>query len=121
VDEGRWELGAGWVENDANMLSGESFVRQLLYSQQFYQKEFGKLARVYWLPDSFGFAASIPQIAKLAGIRFFATHKLFWNDTNTFPYALFNWVGIDGTSLPSIYFGQGRDGYNSSFAIEGSD
>ena len=118
MNEGRWELAAGWVENDANMLSGESFARQLLYSQQFYQKEFGKLARVYWLPDSFGFAASIPQIAKLAGIRFFATHKLFWNDTNTFPYALFNWVGIDGTSLPSIYFGQGRDGYNSSFAIE---
>lgn len=118
VREGRWELGAGWVENDANMPCGESFARQLLYSQQFYQKEFGRSANVHWLPDSFGFAASIPQIAKLGGISLFATHKLFWNDTNTFPYALFNWVGIDGTSLPSIYFGQGRDGYNSTFAIE---
>ncbi|MBO0888041.1 alpha-mannosidase, partial [Candidatus Bathyarchaeota archaeon] len=118
VKEGRWELGAGWVENDANLPSGESFARQLLYSQQFYQNEFGRLARVYWLPDSFGFAASLPQIAKLGGIKLFATHKLYWNDTNTFPYALFNWMGIDGTVLASIYFGQGRDGYNSTFAVE---
>ncbi len=118
VRQGRWELGAGWVENDANMISGESFARQLLYSQRFYRNEFGKTARVYWLPDSFGFAGSIPQIAKLAGIRMFATHKLFWNDTNKFPYSLFNWVGIDGTSLPSIAFGHGKDGYNSTFEVE---
>ena len=118
VKLGRWELGAGWVENDANMISGESFARQLLYSQKFYQKEFGKLARVYWLPDTFGFAASIPQIAKLGGTQLFATHKLFWNETNTFPYSLFNWVGIDGTILPSICFGHGKDGYNSTFEAE---
>jgi alpha-mannosidase len=115
---GRWELGAGWVENDANMISGESFARQLLYSQKLYQKEFGKLARVYWLPDTFGFTASLPQIAILGGVRLFATHKLFWNETNTFPYSLFKWIGIDGTVLPSIAFGHGKDGYNSTFEVE---
>jgi alpha-mannosidase len=115
---GRWELGAGWVENDANMISGESFARQLLYSQKLYQKEFGKLARVYWLPDTFGFAASLPQIAILGGVKLFATQKLFWNETNTFPYSLFKWVGIDGTVLPSIAFGHGKDGYNSTFEVE---
>jgi alpha-mannosidase len=118
VKTGRWELGAGWVENDANMISGESFARQLLYSQKLYQKEFGKLAKVYWLPDTFGFAASLPQIAALAGVKLFATQKLFWNETNTFPYSLFRWIGIDGTALPSIAFGHGKDGYNSTFEVE---
>jgi alpha-mannosidase len=118
VKAGRWELGAGWVENDANMISGESFARQLLYSQQLYQREFGKIARVYWLPDTFGFAASLPQIALLGGVKLFATHKLFWNETNTFPYSVFNWIGIDGTVLPSLSFGHGKDGYNSTFEVE---
>ncbi len=118
VNRGLWELGAGWVESDANLISGESFARQFLYSQRFYLTEFGKLARVYWLPDSFGFAASVPQIAKLGGAEIFATQKVFWNDTNTFPYSLFYWVGIDGTVLNSIAFGHSRDGYNSDFALD---
>jgi alpha-mannosidase len=118
VSEGWWQLGAGWVEPDCNMLSGESFARQLLYSQQFYEKEFGKKADVFWLPDSFGFAASLPQIAKLGGVGTFATHKVFWNDTNQFPYSVFEWEGIDGTRLPAIAFGHGKDGYNSGFVMD---
>lgn len=118
VSEGFWQLGAGWVEPDTNMISGESFARQFLYSQQFYKTEFGRGADVLWLPDSFGFAASIPQIAKLGGVRAFATQKVFWNDTNQFPYSVFEWEGIDGTKLPSIAFGHGRDGYNSGFMMD---
>jgi alpha-mannosidase len=117
VREGKWELGAGWVEFDANMISGESFARQFLYSQRFYQAEFGKTADVCWLPDSFGFTASLPQIAKQGGTKLFATSKLYINDTNPFPYSVFAWVGIDGTSIPSIIFGRGRDMYNSTFDI----
>ena len=115
VREGKWELGAGWVEFDANMISGESFARHFLYSQRFYKAEFGRIADVCWLPDSFGFTASLPQIAKQGGAKLFATSKLFINDTNTFPYSVFTWVGIDGSSIPSIIFGRGRDMYNSVF------
>ncbi len=118
VARGIWELGAGWVENDTNLISGESFVRQFLYSQRFYRNEFGKIAKVYWLPDTFGFAASIPQIARLGGVEFFATQKVFWNDTNIFPYSVFNWMGIDGTAIPAMAFGHAKDGYNSEFALD---
>ena len=100
VAEGRWELVGGmWVEPDLNIPSGESLVRQILYGQMFYQEEFGKRSEIEWLPDTFGYCASLPQILKLADIPYFMTTKLNWNDTNPFPYDLFDWVGIDGTAV----------------------
>jgi len=48
VDDGRWILGAGWVEADASIPSGESWARQMLYSQGFYRRHFGKYAEL-WL------------------------------------------------------------------------
>ncbi|WP_020619058.1 alpha-mannosidase [Paenibacillus daejeonensis] len=100
VAEGRWELVGGmWVEPDLNLPSGESLVRQILYGQGFYEREFGKRSTIEWLPDTFGYCASLPQLLKQAGIDHFMTTKLGWNDTNTFPHTLFDWVGIDGTSV----------------------
>lgn len=100
IAEGRWELVGGmWVEPDLNIPSGESLVRQILYGQNFYQEEFGKRSSIEWLPDTFGYCASLPQILQLANVPYFMTTKLNWNDTNVFPYDLFDWVGIDGTSV----------------------
>lgn len=100
VAEGRWELVGGmWVEPDLNIPSGESLVRQILYGQRFYQEEFGRRSHIEWLPDTFGYCASLPQILRQADIPYFMTTKLNWNDTNPFPYDLFDWVGIDGTSV----------------------
>ncbi|MNW39107.1 Mannosylglycerate hydrolase [compost metagenome] len=102
ISEGRWELVGGmWIEPDLNLPNGESLMRQMLYGQSFYQQEFGKTSDIEWLPDTFGYCASLPQILKHGGIRFFMTTKLGWNDTNVFPYDLFHWVGIDGTPMLS--------------------
>ncbi|MGM1050026.1 MAG: alpha-mannosidase [Bacillota bacterium] len=102
IAEGRWELVGGmWVEPDLNIPSGESLMRQMLYGQRFYQQEFGKMSDIEWLPDTFGYCASLPQILKHGRIRYFMTTKLGWNDTNVFPYDLFHWVGIDGTPMLS--------------------
>lgn len=90
-----------WVEPDLNLPSGESLIRQMLYGQRFYQQEFGKTSHIEWLPDTFGYCASLPQILKHGKIDYFMTTKLGWNDTNVFPYDLFHWVGIDGTSMLS--------------------
>jgi alpha-mannosidase len=113
VREGRWELGAGYVEFDPNVTSGESMARQLLYSQRYFERLFGRRAEVLWLPDSFGFQATLAQIARLGGIKYFATHKLTWNDTNRFPYGPFLWDGGDGEPLPAVVYGFGGGGYNS--------
>lgn len=102
IAEGRWELVGGmWVEPDLNLPSGESLMRQMLYGQTFYQEEFGQTSDIEWLPDTFGYCASLPQILKHGGINYFMTTKLGWNDTNVFPYDLFHWVGIDGTPILS--------------------
>ncbi|MFD2334288.1 alpha-mannosidase [Cohnella sp. GCM10020058] len=102
IAEGRWELVGGmYVEPDLNIPSGESLMRQMLYGQRFYQEEFGRVSHIEWLPDTFGYCASLPQILKHGGVRYFMTTKLNWNDTNVFPYDLFRWVGIDGTPMLS--------------------
>lgn len=102
IREGRWELVGGmWVEPDLNIPSGESLMRQMLYGQRFYLEEFGKTSEIEWLPDTFGYCASLPQILRHGGVRYFMTTKLGWNDTNVFPYDLFHWVGIDGTPMLS--------------------
>ncbi len=100
VAEGRFEpIGGTWVENDCNVVSGESLVRQCLYGQRFFRDEFGADVRVGWLPDVFGYSWAMPQIYKKSGLDYFMTSKIRWNDTNRFPYQTFWWQGIDGTKI----------------------
>jgi len=111
IIDGRWEIVGGmWVEPDLNIPSGESLVRQLLYGMKFYQDEFGRQPRIEWLPDTFGYCASLPQLLKKAGLEYFMTTKMNWNDTNPFPYDLFYWEGIDGTQILS-YLNHGLNEY----------
>ena len=103
VEAGRWEiLGGMWVESDVNLVSGESLVRQLLYGQSYYQAKFGKISQVAWLPDSFGFCWQLPQILKQAGIEYFVTGKLHWNDTTKFPHGWFWWESPDGSRILTL-------------------
>ena len=100
VKEGRYEPNGGvWVECDCNITSGESMVRQFLWGQRFTRKYFGYTSDCFWLPDTFGYSAAIPQIMKGCGVNYFLTTKLSWNDTNTFPYDTFYWQGLDGTTV----------------------
>ncbi len=91
-----------WVESDVIITPSETLVREFLYGQHFFEKELGKKCWIGWLPDSFGFSSNLPQIMKEAGIKFFVTHKPYWNEYNKFPYQVFVWEGIDGTRIPSF-------------------
>jgi alpha-mannosidase len=105
VKEGRWEpIGAAWVEQDLNVPSGESHVRQYLYGNRFFRKEFGIHTRVVWLPDCFGFTFALPQIMKKAQIDGFCTTKLHGNQYTQHPYNLFRWRGLDGSEVMSWWF-----------------
>ncbi len=100
VAEGKYEPNGGvWVECDCNITSGESMVRQFLWGQRFTRKYFNFTSNCFWLPDTFGYSAAIPQIMKGCGVDYFLTTKLSWNDTNAFPYDTFYWQGIDGTKV----------------------
>ena len=101
---GRWEPnGAMWVEPDCNLPSGEAFVRQLLVGQRANRAMFGVTADTLWLPDVFGYSAALPQILRGAGVEFFCTTKIGWNDTTRFPYDTFTWQGIDGSAVVAHY------------------
>jgi alpha-mannosidase len=114
VREGSWEIVGGmWVEPDGNLPAGESWVRQLLLGQRYFESRFGRGAKVAWLPDSFGFSGNLPQLLVSAGIRYFFTHKLTWNEQNSFPYDLYWWEGIDGSRVLSHSFNNPESGYNS--------
>ena len=98
--EGRFEVeGAMWLEADCNLTSGESLVRQIIYGKRFMKEEFGVDSKILWLPDVFGYSASLPQILKKSGITHFVTSKISWNDTNMLPYDTFIWQGIDGSEI----------------------
>ena len=101
VAEGRWEVTGGmWVEADCNVTGAESLVRQLLLGRRFFRQHFGDAETpILWLPDSFGFPWTLPQLIRQAGLKYFMTTKLSWNQYNRFPYDSFWWQGLDGTKV----------------------
>lgn len=97
---GQWApVGGMWVEADGNLPGGEALARQLIHGKRFFIEEFGVECRGAWLPDSFGYTAAYPQLARLAGMTWFLTQKISWNQTNRFPHHTFWWEGIDGTRI----------------------
>ena len=102
VADGRWEpMGGMWVEADCNISGAESLARQFLLGRTYYTEKFGKNAdtEVLWLPDVFGYAWALPQLIKQAGLKYFMTTKIGWNQYNRLPYDTFLWQGIDGTKI----------------------
>ncbi|MCU1395267.1 MAG: hypothetical protein JWM34_3695 [Ilumatobacteraceae bacterium] len=98
--EGRFiPVGGMWVEADTNLPSGESLARQFLHGQRFFEEHYGITCREVWIPDVFGYPASLPQIFRLGGAEFFLTQKLSWNKQNRMPHHSFWWQGIDGTRM----------------------
>ncbi len=92
-------VGGMWVEPDMNMPGGESMARQLVLGKRFFLEEFGVDSQEAWVPDTFGYSAAIPQILREAGMRWFMTQKISWNQTNEMPHTSFLWEGIDGSQV----------------------
>jgi alpha-mannosidase len=119
VSENRWEpVGGMWVESDCNVPSAESLIRQFYYGQKFFEKEFGKKSKTCWLPDVFGFSWILPQILKEANIDYFVTTKLYWNESNEFPYDLCKWRGIDGSEVIYYSYKNMEEGYNGKISAK---
>jgi alpha-mannosidase len=114
VKAGQWQpVGGMWVEADGNLPGGEALARQLVHGKRFFLDEFGVDCRGVWLPDSFGYTAAYPQLARLAGMEWFLTQKISWNQTNRFPHHTFWWEGIDGSRIFTHF--PPADTYNAEF------
>ncbi len=100
VAAGRWfPSGSSMEENDVNVPSAESLLRQLLYGSEFFRQEFGTTSAEYMLPDCFGFPASLPSVLAHAGIIGFSTQKLTWHSAAGIPFNVGVWEGPDGRSV----------------------
>ncbi|MEU1516021.1 glycoside hydrolase family 38 C-terminal domain-containing protein [Streptomyces sp. NPDC005811] len=120
VKKGQWApVGGMWVEADGNLPGGEAIARQLIHGKRFFIEHFGVETKGVWLPDSFGYTAAYPQLAKLAGNDWFLTQKISWNQTNKFPHHTFWWEGIDGTRIFTHF--PPVDTYNARFSGEEMD
>ncbi|MGH0052125.1 MAG: hypothetical protein ACQ5SW_01880, partial [Sphaerochaetaceae bacterium] len=95
--------GAFWVECDTNLPGAESLIKQLVYGQRWFYAETGRYSTFAWLPDTFGFSASLPQLLIQSGVESFGTQKLLRADpeSDPFPFTDFWWEGEDGTKILS--------------------
>jgi alpha-mannosidase len=122
IAQGRWfPCGSSVDENDANVPSGESQIRHVLYGNKYFQQEFGVTSEEFMLPDCFGFPASLPQVLAHCGLKGFSTQKLTWNAAVPLPFKVGTWEGPDGSSViaaldPGEYVGQVRENLANSNA-----
>jgi alpha-mannosidase len=89
VQDGRWEVvGGSWVEHSGLLLGEESWVRQYLVGQRYFREHLGCTARTAWLPDTFGFPWTMPQVLANFGIKTFYASKLRYEVNRYLPERL---------------------------------
>ena len=102
VGEGRWvPVGGMWIQPDCNIPSGESFARQLLYSQRYFKEKFGAYCRVGYNVDSFGHNGMLPQILKKGGIDYYVFMRPGDHEKAGIGN-LFSWESPDGSRVPTF-------------------
>lgn len=102
IATGRWRVAGSWVDAvDTNLPSPESLIRQTLYGNGFFWREFGATSRDVFLPDCFGFGYALPSIAAHCGLTGFSTQKLGWGSAVGVPFDIGLWEGVDGARLVS--------------------
>ena len=100
IAAGRWRPIGSWVDAvDVNMPAAEALIRQTLYGNDFFRREFGLTSRDVFLPDCFGFSYALPSIAAHAGLLAFSTQKLTWGSAVGIPFDIGLWEGVDGSVL----------------------
>lgn len=105
IRQGRWHIaGSSWEANDVIVPSPESFLRNVLLGQTFYEDEFGVQSRDIFLPDCFGFSWTLPSLAAHCGLIGFSTQKFQWrynnfHDYGKYPFPIGLWQGVDSARI----------------------
>ncbi|MBL8886334.1 MAG: chitobiase/beta-hexosaminidase C-terminal domain-containing protein [Phycisphaerales bacterium] len=120
ISAGKWfPCGSSVDENDANVPSTESCVRQVMYGNKFFRREFGIASEEFMLPDCFGFPAALPTLLNHCGIQGFSTQKLTWGSPVGIPFKVGRWIGPDDSEVlaaldPGAYVGQVKENLANS-------
>ncbi|MCW0483928.1 alpha-mannosidase [Gaoshiqia sediminis] len=106
IEKGRWHIsGSSVEEGEVNASSSESIIRQVLYGNDFFRKEFGKESYDYMLPDCFGFIGSVPSAWHHCGLLGFSTQKLKSGAAIDLPFNVGVWNGPDGKGIIASLIG----------------
>lgn len=117
MTSGRWEAtGALYVESDTLLPCGEGLARSFIYGQEDFTALRGAPVSLLWLPDVFGYSGCVPQLMRLAGVKYFFTTKMTWSAINRFPYSSFVWRGTDGSEVVA-HITQDA-GYNAAVKVD---
>ena len=104
ADRGQFEPQGGmWCETDGQCVGEESWCRQLEYGRRASLDTCGKTATCGVNIDAFGFNAGLPKILVNAGMNYFVTQKMRYNEYNLFPYIHFWWEGDDGSKILTLH------------------
>lgn len=98
VQAGKWHIMGGWyLQPDCNMPSGESFVRQILLGQTYFEEKFGVRPTTAINFDSFGHTRGLVQIMQLAG---YDSYIFMRPDVmGELPAQDFIWKGFNGSQI----------------------
>ncbi len=101
VKSGRWSLvGGWWCEPDCNLPNGESFLRQGLYGQSYFQSRFGVFCDTGFCIDSFGHNANIPMLLRASGMNNYVFMRPEQHEKKM-PDSLFHWRSQNGDEVLS--------------------
>lgn len=101
VCSGRLAIGPLYVQPDEFLVSGESLVRNLLIGHRVACK-YGGVAKLGYLPDTFGHTAQLPQILRGFNIDNFIFHRGFGESLKEYGCE-FIWRAPDGSEVIAIY------------------
>lgn len=115
VKEGRWvPVNGWWVQPDCNIPSAESFARQALYSQLYYNEKFGRICKTAYNVDSFGHSGMLPQLIKKGGMNAYVMMRPGPHENAEIPN-MFTWESLDGTRIPTFRI-PAESGYGANSA-----
>lgn len=106
TSEGRLRVGPWYTMPDENLVSGESFVRNLEEGLRV-AADYGNMSRVGFVCDMFGHVSQVPQLFREFG---FDCAFIFRGVNDVTHGGAFRWRGADGTELATYRFGP-REGY----------
>ncbi|WP_342421051.1 glycoside hydrolase family 38 C-terminal domain-containing protein [Paenibacillus sp. FSL E2-0178] len=109
VQAGKWHIMGGWyLQPDCNMISGESFVRQILLGKAYFRAKFGAEPTTAINFDSFGHTRGLVQILAQAGYDSYIFMRP--DEMEGLPAGDFSWEGYNGSRVMAHKI---EGGYNS--------
>ncbi len=96
VEDGRWHIvGGWWIQPDCNGPSGFALTKQIECGKRYFLERFGVFPRTAYNVDSFGHAASLPDLMHAAGQDRYVMMRP-QEDELSLPSRLFRWRGREG-------------------------